>query len=110
MNPPFKLLDEFVTQAKYISSTTIAIGKPDYFCCHNRNINGLWRNLKYVCPFDRKTAYDRPFNEDGKFECGMLTTGWSVFDNIYNGEPMIHIPDVQKYVLKKKSTKTMKSA
>lgn len=109
MNPPFSLFDEFVSQAKYISNTTIVIGKLDYFCCHNRNINGLWKKLKYGCPFDRKIAYDRPFREDGKFECGMLNTGWFVFDNTYNGEPMIHILDVQKYVLKK-STKKAESA
>lgn len=98
MNPPFKLFDEFVNQAKYISNYTIVIGKLDYFCCHNRNVNGLWKNLKYVLPFDRKVAYDRPFREDGKFECGMLNTGWFIFDNTYDGLPMIKILDIQNYV------------
>lgn len=102
MNPPFKLFDEFVNQAKYISNIQIVIGKLDYFCCHNRNKSGLWKNLKYVLPFDRKIAYDRPFREDGKFECGMLNTGWFVFDNTYQGFPMIQILDVQDYVLKRK--------
>lgn len=106
MNPPFKLFDEFVNQAKYISNYTIVIGKLDYFCCHNRNVNGLWKNLKYVLPFDRKIAYDRPFREDGKFECGMLNTGWFIFDNTYDGLPMIKILDVQNYVLKRKNLST----
>lgn len=102
MNPPFKLFDKFVVRAKGISNYTIILGKLDYFCCHNRNVSGLWKHLKYVCPFDRKIAYDRPFRDDGKFECGMLNTGWFIFDNVYEGLPMIQILDVQNYVLKRK--------
>ena len=101
MNPPFKFFDEFVIKSKGISDRVFCIGKIDFLNAHNRNINGLWDNLEWILPFDRKVAYDRPYRDDGKFECGMLNTGWFVWNAQYEGYPKVKVLDVNDYVVRK---------
>ena len=98
MNPPFKLFDKFVEKAKDTADIVYSIGKLNFFGAHNRNINGLWNNLEYVLIFDRQIAYDRPFREDGKVECGMLVSGWFIWNKNYDGLPQIKVLDMQKYI------------
>ena len=69
MNPPFKQFDEFVKKAKMQAKYVYCIGKLNFFGAHNRNVNGLWKGLKWVMPFDRMIAFDKP-EVDGKVECG----------------------------------------
>lgn len=102
MNPPFKDFDSFVTKAKEKSDIICSIGKLNFFGAHKRNVDGLWNNLKYILVFDRQLAYDRPFREDGKVECGMLISCWFIWDKNYSELPMLKIIDVQKYVVSKK--------
>lgn len=101
-NPPFKDFDLFVSKAKEKSDIVCSIGKLNFFGAHKRNIDGLWNNLKYILVFDRQIAYDRPFREDGKVECGMLISCWFIWDKGYKGLPMIKVIDMQKYVISKK--------
>lgn len=98
MNPPFKLFDKFVEKAKTISPIVCCIGKMNYFGAHSRNINGLWNHLEWVLPFDRQIAYDIPEDEDGKVQCGMMITGWFIWNIYYDGYPKIDVIDVQKYI------------
>ena len=102
MNPPFKLFDKFIAKAKQEADLVCAIGKANYFGSHSRNINNLWSNLREVYFFDRQIAFDKPLREDGKVECGMMITGWFVWDMKYTGKPTINVIDMQKYILKKK--------
>ena len=101
MNPPFKLFDSFVNTAKEISPYICSIGKLNYFGSHSRNINGLWEHLEWVLPFDRQIAFDKPFREDGKVECGMMISGWFIWNKFYEGLPKIKVLDMQKYILTK---------
>jgi len=101
MNPPFKLFDKFVEKAKRIADKVYCIGKLNYFGSHGRNINGLWEHLEYVLPFDRMIAYDIPEDEKGRVECGMMVTGWFVWNKNYNGLPQIKVLDMQKYIKRK---------
>ena len=101
MNPPFKLFNKFVEKAKKFSPIVCCIGKPNFFGAHDRNVNGLWKNLEWVYIFDRQIAYDKPFREDGKVECGMMISGWFIWNKNYDGEPKIKVIDMQKYILKK---------
>ena len=101
MNPPFNLFNDFVKKAKLQAGKVYCIGKMDYFCTHNRNVENLWEHLEWVLPFDRKVAYDKPFREDGKVEVGMLNSCWFVWNKFYNGYPKIKVIDVDKYVLRK---------
>lgn len=101
MNPPFKLFNDFVNKSKIIADKVYCIGKMDYFCTHDRNVENLWEHLEWVLPFDRKVAYDKPFREDGKVEVGMLNSCWLVWNKHYNGYPKIKVLDVDKYVLRK---------
>lgn len=103
MNPPFKLFDRFVYKAKEISDIVCSIGKITFFGAHKRNIDGLWDNLEYVLIFDRQIAFDKPLRKDGKVECGMLVSGWFIWNKNYQGLPKIVILDMQKYILSKKS-------
>lgn len=98
MNPPFKLFDKFVIKAKEIAPVVCCIGKMNYFGAHSRNINGLWDHLEWVLPFDRQIAYDIPEDENGKVQCGMMITGWFVWNRNYSGYPKIDVIDVQKYI------------
>lgn len=102
MNPPFKLFNKFVEKAKEISPIVCCIGKPNFFGAHDRNVNGLWKNLEWVYIFDRQIAYDKPFREDAKVECGMIISGWFIWNKNYDGEPKIKVLDMQKYILKGK--------
>lgn len=103
MNPPFKLFDEFVKKSKEISDVVCCIGKLNFFGAHNRNIEGLWEHLEYVLVFDRQIAFDKPETPDGKVECGMMITGWFIWDKKYQGCPKIEILDMQKYIKRSKS-------
>lgn len=102
MNPPFKLYDEFVERSKYFANNIYVIGKMNYFGAHRRNVSGLWKHLHYVLPFDRQIAFDKPEREDGKVECGMMVTGWMIWDKSYNGLPMIDVLDMDKYIVRKR--------
>lgn len=105
MNPPFKLFDEFVYKAQYFANKIYVIGKLNFFGAHNRNINCLWKHLMWVLPFDRQIAFDKLETEDGKVECGMMTTGWFIWEKKFDGFPMINVLDMQKYILRKGKTK-----
>jgi hypothetical protein len=106
MNPPFKLFDQFVEKAKYFSEKIYVIGKLNFFGAHNRNINKLWERLEWVLPFDRQIAFDKPETKEGKVECGMMITGWFIWDrNYFFGYPAIKILDMQKYIVKKSYNK-----
>jgi hypothetical protein len=97
MNPPFKLFDKFVEKSKRIADRVYCIGKMNFFGAHNRNINGLWNNLEWALPFDRQIAFDKP-EIDGKVECGMMVTGWFIWNKNYEGFPKIKVLDMQKYI------------
>lgn len=101
MNPPFKLFDQFVEKAKYFANKIYVIGKLNFFGAHNRNINHLWNNLEWVLPFDRQIAFDKPEDENGKVECGMMITGWFIWNENYIGNPKIDVLDMQKYIRSK---------
>lgn len=101
MNPPFMLFDKFVEKAKKEADLVCVIGKANYFGSHSRNINGLWKHLREVYFFDRQIAYDKPLRADGKVECGMMITGWFIWDMLYNGKPTINVIDMNEYILRK---------
>ena len=101
MNPPFKLFDRFVKKSKEISEIVCCIGKLNFFGAHNRNVERLWEHLEYVLPFNRQIAFDKP-EVDGKVECGMMITGWFIWNKSYNGLPRIQVIDMQKYIQTKK--------
>ena len=100
-NPPFDLWDDFVKKSKRIADKVYCIGKMNFFGAHNRNVNGLWEHLEWVLPFDRMIAFDKP-EVDGKVECGMMVSGWFIWDRYYEGEPKIKVLDMQKYIRSKK--------
>lgn len=102
MNPPFKLFDKFINKAKSISEIVCSIGKLNFFGAHKRNIEKLWEHLEYVLIFDRQIAFDKPEDENGKVECGMMITGWFIWDKNYIGLPKISVLDMQKYIRGKK--------
>ena len=102
MNPPFKLFDDFVKKSKLISNRVYCIGKLNFFGAHNRNVDGLWEHLEWVLPFDRQIAFDIPEDKNGKVECGMMITGWFIWNRCYNGLPKIKVLDMQKYIKGKK--------
>ena len=97
MNPPFKLFDEFVKKAKMQAKYVYCIGKMNFFGAHNRNKEGLWNCLKWVLPFDRMIAFDKP-EVDGKVECGMIVSCWMHWDWEYERPPLIRVLDMQKYI------------
>ena len=100
-NPPFCKWNEFVLKAKTVADKVIVIGQTNYFGTHERNVSGLWKSLKRIYVFDRKVAYDSEFREDGKVNCGCLTSGWFVFENGFDGNPTLKIIDVQKWIVGK---------
>ena len=100
-NPPFDLWDDFVKKSKRIADKVYCIGKMNFFGAHNRNVNGLWEHLEWVLPFDRMIAFDKP-EFDGKVECGMMVSGWFIWDRYYEGESKIKVLDMQKYIRSKK--------
>ena len=105
MNPPFKLFNDFVEKAKYFSDKVFVIGKLNFFGAHDRNVNKLWRHLEWVLPFDRQIAFDKPETSDGKVHCGMMITGWFIWNRNYYGLPRIKVLDMQKYIARKSYNK-----
>lgn len=101
MNPPFSLFDNFVAKAKMEADLICVIGKLTFFGSHSRNKSGFWNHLRDVYIFDRQIAYDKPLRTDDKVECGMLVSGWFVWDMNYSGKPRINVIDMQQYILKK---------
>ena len=100
MNPPFRAFNSFVEKAKRISCRVYCIGKMNFFGAHDRNVNGLWEHLEWVLPFDRMIAFDKPeINE--KVECGMMVSGWFIWNRYYEGAPKIKVLDMQKYIRRK---------
>ena len=101
MNPPFKLFDKFIEKAKKEADLVCAIGKATYFGSHSRNTNGIWEHLRDVYFFDRQIAFDKPLRADGKVECGMLVSGWFIWDMNYNDKPRINVIDMNDYIYRK---------
>lgn len=101
MNPPFVMFDKFIKKAKEEADLICAIGKANFFGSHKRNVEGLWEHLRDVYFFDRQIAYDKPLRADNKVECGMIISGWFIWDMKYTGLPKIHVIDMQQYILKK---------
>ena len=101
MNPPFRAFNSFVEKAKRISRRVYCIGKMNFFGAHDRNVNGLWEHLEWVLPFDRMIAFDKP-EVDGKVECGMMVSGWFIWNRYHEGAPTIKVLDMQKYIRSKK--------
>lgn len=101
MNPPFRAFNSFVEKAKRISRRVYCIGKMNFFGTHDRNVNGLWEHLEWVLPFDRMIAFDKP-EIDGKVECGMMVSGWFIWNRYHEGAPKIKVLDMQKYIRSKK--------
>ena len=97
MNPPFKLFNPFVEKAKRIANRVYCIGKMNFFGAHDRNVNGLWKHLEWILPFDRQIAFDKP-EVDGKVECGMIVSCWMIWNKYYGGDPKIKVLDMQKYI------------
>lgn len=100
MNPPFRAFNSFVEKAKRISRRVYCIGKMNFFGAHDRNVNGLWEHLEWVLPFDRMIAFDKP-EVDGKVECGMMVSGWFIWNRYYEDAPKIKVLDMQKYIRRK---------
>lgn len=102
MNPPFKLFDQFVRKALSFADTVWCIGKLNFFGAHSRNVDGLWKDLAWVYPFDRMIAFDKP-ETDGLVECGMMVTGWFVWEKGHaEGFPRVRVLDMQKYIRSRK--------
>lgn len=101
MNPPFKEFNGFVQKAKDVADRVYCIGKLNFFGAHDRNVKGLWEHLEWVLPFDRQIAFDKPEDENGKVECGMLISGWFIWNKHYDGFPQIKVLDMQKYIRQK---------
>lgn len=101
MNPPFRAFNSFVEKAKRISRRVYCIGKMNFFGAHDRNVNGLWEHLEWVLPFDRMIAFDKP-EIDGKVECGMMVSGWFIWNRYHESAPKIKVLDMQKYIRSKK--------
>lgn len=97
MNPPFKDFNGFVEKAKQIADRVYCIGKMNFFGAHDRNVNGLWEHLEWVLPFDRQIAFDKP-EIDSKVDCGMIVSGWFIWNKNYNDYPKIKVLDMQKYI------------
>lgn len=103
MNPPFKLFNEFVKKSKMMADKTYCIGKLNFFGAHDRHKMGLWDMLEWVLPFDRQIAFDKPEDENGKVECGMMITGWFIWnESYYIGYPKLSVLDMQKYIKSKR--------
>lgn len=102
MNEPFKLFDSFIEKAKKKAWKVYCIGKMNYFGAHSRNVNGLWKGLEWVLPFDRMIAYDQKEDEEGKVGVGMMVSCWMCWNCEYEGLPRIKVLDVQKYIRSKK--------
>lgn len=102
MNPPFKDFNAFVEKAKRISDRVYCIGKMNFFGAHDRNINGLWKHLEWVLPFDRQIAFDKPEDKNGLVQCGMIVSCWMIWNKYYDLAPKIHVLDMQKYIKKGK--------
>ena len=105
MNPPFKLFNPFIEKAKRIADRVYCIGKMNFFGAHDRNVNGLWEHLEWVLPFDRQIAFDKPEDENGLVECGMIVSCWMIWNKNYDGEPKIKVLDMQKYIKQKSNIK-----
>lgn len=102
MNPPFKFFNQFVSKSKEIADYVFCIGRLNYFGAHDRNVEGLWKNLEWVLPFDRQIAFDKPETEEGLVECGMMVSGWFVWNKSYEGFSKIKVLDMNKYILRKR--------
>lgn len=49
-----------------------------------------------------KAYSNRKPEVDGKVECGMMITGWFIWNKNYNGFPKIKVLDMQKYIMRKR--------
>ena len=102
-NPPFSLWSEFVDRGKYIAPKMIMLGKLNFLGTYQRNKDGIWHHLKKVYVFNRMVNYESPFRQDGKFQCGVLVTGWFIWDQTWNYDWwQTEIMDVQDYVVSQK--------
>ena len=104
-NPPYSLAKEFVLNAKKICrKKIIMLLKLDFLHGQNR-LEELWRDkefpLKKVYVLSRYPMLKDTVRDDGKFNTGMQTYGWYVWEKEYKGNPEIEWIDINKYVVRK---------
>jgi hypothetical protein len=96
-NPPFSLWDEFVKKAKTHCRKIMFIGRLNYLGTYQRFEAGIFKNLKYIMPFNRYVDYQTPYRNDGLFHVGSMATCWLLWDTQYTGNAEVIQLDVQKY-------------
>ena len=74
-------------------------------CCGKYAIGNVLRTKGYKNLIEKDLFYGNDFlteDKNGKVECGMMITGWFIWNRCYNGLPKIKVLDMQKYIKGKK--------
>ena len=108
-NPPFSLAMEFIEKAKRVAVNKFALllplsylhGKQRYDSVYNDRDYGL----KHVYVFTRYPMLGEKLREDGKYHTGMMVYAWYIFENCYNGDPLIKWIDNNDDIYRKNGRK-----
>lgn len=108
-NPPFSLAFEFVQKAKQVCDVKFAFLLPlDYLHGSERFEDKIFNDpefpLSSVWIFVRRPMLGLPLRGDGKYETGMQTYAWFVWDKNHRGPPQIGWIDNREYVLNARDT------
>jgi len=88
-NPPFSLALEFILKAKEIATKKIAFLLPLAYLHGYERFVKLWQDTEFplarVYIFVRRPHLGTEIREDGKYETGMQTYAWYVWDKFSSG-------------------------
>ena len=104
-NPPFSLAQEFILKCKEICTDKFALILPLQYLHGNKRYHQIWMDrkfpLKKVYVFTRYVLFGEPLREDGKFNTGMISYAFYVWQKGWADAPSIEWIDINHLVLKK---------
>lgn len=105
-NPPYSLAYEFIQKAKQIVDKEFAMLLPLSYLHGKKRYDDIWMDnafpLKKVYVFTRYPMFGEELRDDGKFNTGMVTFAWYVWDKNYKEKATINWIDINDCVLSKK--------
>ena len=102
-NPPFNYATEFLLKAKTIATKQVIFFLRVNFLQGIERFNEIYKKydnyrLKHIYQFTRMVDMSAPIREDGKYTTAMLSYFWGVWENGFNGEPVVEWINNQSYV------------
>lgn len=104
-NPPYSLAAEFISKCKQVAEHRFYLLLPLSYLHGKSRYDTFYSDSKFglrkIYIFTRNPMFEQTIREDGKYKTGMQIYAWYIFENGYNGEPVMDWIDNHEDVVRK---------